>query len=124
MICAVYENIYTCHGQNIYSTIVEADVLPKFSSYKCFSMSRIGLKSPIAGLPCRPIIPKQSETLDFVWQYFLKLNGSVALHKPIHVSNLDIIIDVNNLDEKTPHERWTLNQAFMKKLRTRNLGGA
>ena len=109
--------------QNV-STIVEADVLPKFSSYKCFSMSRIGLKSPIAGLPCRPIIPKQSETLDFVWQYFLKLNGSVALHKPIHVSNLDIIIDVNNLDEKTPHERWTLNQAFMKKLRARNLGGA
>ena len=109
--------------QNV-STIVEADVLPKFSSYKCFSMSRIGLKSPIAGLPCRPIIPKQSETLDFVWHYFLKLNGSVALHKPIHVNCLDTIINVNNLEEKTPHERWSLNQAFMKKIRARNLGGA
>ena len=109
--------------QNV-STIVEADILPKFSSYKCFSMSRIGLKSPIAGLPCRPIIPKQSETLDFVWHYFLKLNGSVALHKPIHVNNLDITIDVNNLDEKLPHERWSLNQAFMKKLRARGIGGA
>jgi hypothetical protein len=33
--------------QNV-STIVEADILPTFSSCKCFSMSRIGLKTPMA----------------------------------------------------------------------------
>ena len=38
------------------------DLLPNFSTSKCYSMSRLGLKTPVAGMPCRPIIPKQKES--------------------------------------------------------------
>ena len=52
----------------------------------------------------------------------LKLNGSLALHEPIHANGLDVIIDGNTLEEKSPQELWRLNQKFMKLLRTRSNG--
>ena len=86
-------------------------------------MSRMGLKSPVAGLPCRPIFPKQSETMHFVWQYFLRLNGAVALHKPIFCSELNITIPDPGLPEKSPHERWLLNAKVNRELRNRRNAG-
>ena len=60
----------------------------------------------------------------FVWDYFLKLNGSLALCKPLYSPKLDIIFPLEQMCEKTPSERWRLNQAFMKTLRAARNAGA
>ena len=72
--------------------ILEYDLLPNFSTSKCYSMSRLGLKTPVAVMPCRPKIPKQKEALDYVWSYYQRLNGSLALKRPLVVKNLEISI--------------------------------
>ena len=88
-------------------------------------MSHIGLKSPVAGMPCRPIIPKQKETMLFVWDYFQKLNGAaVALCRPLHSSGFDILFQIPQIPEKPAHERWLLNQNYMKQLRAARNAGA
>jgi hypothetical protein len=55
--------------QNV-TTVVQGDVLPRFESYKCFSISRLGFKSPVAGLPCRPLIPNQQLTMRFILELY------------------------------------------------------
>ena len=79
---------------------------------------------PVAGLPCRPIIPNQQATVKFVWDYICKLNGSVALHKPLYAKELNILCQFDCLDELPPKDRWAKNQALMKRLRALGLGGA
>ena len=109
--------------QNV-STILGDDLLPKFSSSKSYSMTHLGLKTPVAGMPCRPVIPKQKETMMFVWDYFLKLNGALALCKPLYCSNVVPIFHFERLVEKTALERWQLNQKHMKILRAARNAGA
>lgn len=108
--------------QNV-STMVGKDILPRFDNYKCFSVSRLGFKSPVAGLPCRPIIPNQDQTVRYVWNYIVQLNGSVALHKPLYIKHLNILCHFDQLLELAPRERWSKNQALMKRLRNLGRGG-
>ena len=108
--------------QNI-TTVVQGDLLPRFDNYKCFSISRLGFKSPVAGLPCRPIFPNQQLTMKFVWDYIVKLQGSVALHRPLYIKELNILCRFPPLVELTPRERWAKNAALMKRVRASGLGG-
>ena len=108
--------------QNV-TTVVQGDVLPRFESYKCFSISRLGFKSPVAGLPCRPLIPNQQLTMRFIWNYIAQLQGAVALFKPLYIKDLNILCCFPPLIELTPRERWSRNANLMKRLRARGLGG-
>ena len=108
--------------QNI-TTLVQKDVLPRFTSYKCFSVSRLGFKSPVAGVPCRPILPNQEMTMKLVWSYIQQLNGSVALHKPLVSKHLNVLCHFQPFVELEPRERWARNQAYMKRLRKMAHGG-
>ena len=62
--------------QNV-STILQTDVLPTFNSNKCYSMFRLGFKSPVAGTPCRPLLQNQELTMKYIWGYLQRLNGSI-----------------------------------------------
>ena len=54
----------------------------------------------------------------------MRLNGAMALNRPIHSKSVNIVCHFEEIVEKTPHQRWTLNQAFMKRQRAqRNAGG-
>ena len=53
----------------------------------------------------------------FVWNYIVQLNGSVALHKPLYIKHLNIQCCFDPLLELAPRERWSKNQALMKRLR-------
>jgi hypothetical protein len=108
--------------QNV-TTLVQHDILPKFNSYKCFSISRLGFKSPVAGIPCSPILPNQEMTMKLVWGYIQQLNGSVALHKPLCSRHLNVLCHFEPIAELEPRERWARNQAFMKRLRRLGQGG-
>eukprot|EP00435_Cladocopium_sp_Y103_P004600 s2444_g1.t1 len=69
--------------QNV-ATLLQTDILPTFDSYKCFSVARLGFKSPVAGLPCRPIIPNQTATMELVWDYIVKLQGYFEKKGEVH----------------------------------------
>ena len=52
--------------QNV-TTILQTDVFPVFNTDKCYSMFRLGFKSFVAGIPCRPKLPNQDVTMKCVW---------------------------------------------------------
>lgn len=60
----------------------------------------------------------------FVWDYFLKLNGALALCKPLYCSKVTPIFQIEQMEEKTAKERWQLNQKHMKFLRAARDAGA
>ena len=108
--------------QNV-TTVVQNDILPRFNSYKCFSISRLGFKSPVAGIPCRPILPNQEMTMKLVWGYIQQLNGSVALYKPLVSKHLNVLCQFEPITELEPRGRWARNQTLMKRLRRLGHGG-
>ena len=82
------------------------------------------IRSFVAGIPCRPVLPNQGITMKFVWSYLQRLNSSIALHKPIFSDNVNRLCWLDEIVEKSSGKRWTLNAAFMRRLRATRNGGA
>ena len=61
--------------------------------------------------------------MKFVWSYLQRLNGSIALHKPIYSEHVNCLCNFEKIAEKTPTERRALNAVFMRGLRARRNGG-
>lgn len=53
----------------------------------------------------------------------MRLQGLVALYRPLFIKDLNILCHFPPLVELTPRERWTRNAALMKRLRACGLGG-
>ena len=85
--------------QNV-GTILQYDPIPSFNSNKCYSLFRLGLKTSVAGIPCRPIIPNQRATMCFINDYLMRLNGAMALNRPIHSKSVNIVCHFEEIVEK------------------------
>ena len=55
--------------------------------------------------------------------YLQRLNGSSAPHKPIYSEHVNCLCNYDEIIEKSSRERWSLNAAFMRKLRAQRNGG-
>ena len=67
------QNLLTISGQKIF---------PSFKTFKCRSLTRLGLKGVVAVVGRRPVLPNSEPTMDFVAKYMANLQGN-ALNEPI-----------------------------------------
>ena len=111
----------TCY--KMWQQFCKRNFYPQFNTNKCYSMFRLGFKSFVAGIPCRPALPNQDITMKFVWSYLQRLNGSIALHKPIFSDNVNCLCWFEEIEEKSSRQRLSLNATFMRRLRSTRDGG-
>ena len=102
--------------QNMLS-IQDQPVFPDFRECKCKSLQRFGHVCAVAGVPIRPVIPNQQQTLEAVQVYLHSLHGSAALHKPIFVREVVPTLQCDAFPEKSSKDRFNLYMQHMKKLR-------
>lgn len=102
--------------QNV-QTIEKQLFFPQFKESKCKSLQRLGHPSPVAGVPRRPILPRQNETIVAVQQYVLALQKSAALHNPVYLKDTQPSLHFDHIQEETPQFRFNKYAQFMKKSR-------
>lgn len=102
--------------QNMQS-IESQNFFPSFKESKCKSLQRLGHVCPVAGVPRRPIIPRQAETIVAVQRYIQSLNASAALHQVIYIRDIQPSLIIDEIEEPSTYNRFNRYSQFMKKLR-------
>ena len=97
-------------------TLLQQPVFPQFGTFKCRSLTRLGMTGVIAGVSRRPKIPNPAQTMQFVRSYLDGLKG-VAFENPIHVKNLEPQLTFDPIPEPSPAQRYNNYAVFMKRLR-------
>jgi len=97
-------------------TLLQQPIFPKFGTFKCRSLTRLGMTGVIAGVSRRPKIPNPAQTMQFVRSYLDGLKG-VAFENPIHVKNLEPQLTFDPIPEPSPAQRYNNYAVFMKRLR-------
>ena len=102
--------------QNMLS-IQDQPVFPDFRESKCKSLQRFGHVCAVAGVPRRPIIPNQKQTLEAVQVLLHSLHGSAALHTSIFVREVVPTLQCDTFPEKSAKDRFNLYMQLMKRKR-------
>lgn len=97
-------------------TLLQQPVFPKFGTFKCRSLTRLGMTGVIAGVSRRPKVPNPTQTMQFVRSYLDGLKG-VAFDNPIHIKNLEPQLTFDPIPEPTTAQRYNNYAGFMKRLR-------
>lgn len=97
-------------------TLSQQPIFPKFGTFKCRSLTRLGMIGVIAGVPRRPKIPNPGLTMQFVRSYLDGLKR-IAFDNPITVKNLVPQITFTETPEPTSAQRHNNYGAYMKRLR-------
>ena len=102
--------------QNV-QTLISEDFFPDFKESKCKSLQRLGHVCPVAGVPRRPMIPRQEATVTAVRQYILSLQSSAALHQVIYIKDVQPSLQLTHIEDPPANIRFKRYAQFMKKLR-------
>jgi len=102
--------------QNV-QTILSEVFFPDFKESKCKSLQRLGHVCPVAGVPRRPMIPRQDETITAVRQYILSLQSSAALYQVVYIKDVQPSIQLEPIEDPPASIRFNRYTQFMKKLR-------
>ena len=81
-------------------------LLPKFKSKQCRSLSRLGFHEKFTGLPCRPGMLYQAQTMDIVWDYIQKIGPNGFLDRPLEIPVQTPWTTFPPLDEISPDLRY------------------
>ena len=95
-------------------TVSGQDLMPKFKSSRCKSLSRLGFHEKFTGVPCRPILPLRQQTMDLVWQYIRAIGPSGFLDQPLKIPCQPALIDVSDRAEIPPRARFANYSRFLK----------
>ena len=98
-------------------TIQDQQFFPNFKESRCRSLQRLGHPSPVAGVPRRPVIPRQAETIVAVQQYLYSLQGSAALHNGIFLKDVQPTLSFTTIPEHNPQYRYNRYSQYMRRLR-------
>ena len=97
--------------QNL-STVTEQRIFPDFGTFKCRTLTRLGLKGVVARIPRRPVLPNTTDTINFVAKYMSNLTG-IALNEPIYYKDLIPMMVFDRIHEPTAAQRHNLYASFM-----------
>ena len=81
-------------------------LMPKFKSKQCRSLSRLGFHEKYTGLPCRPGMLLQTQTMDIVWDYIQKIGPNGFLDRPLEIPVQAPWATFPPLDEISPDLRY------------------
>ena len=102
--------------QNL-QTLIGDVFFPEFKESKCRSLQRLGHACPVAGVPRRPMIPRQEETITAVRQYIMSLQSSAALFQVIYIKDVQPTLQLKSIEDPPTDIRFKRYAQFMKKLR-------
>ena len=91
-------------------TITDVPFFPVFGESKCRSLQRLGHVCPVAGVPRRPTIPNEEQTILAVRQHIVALKGSAALHDVIFIRDLKPTLQLEPIHEATSQQRWNMQR--------------
>ena len=87
---------------------------PKFDSNKCRSLTHIKWEVQAAGIPCRPVLPLQSQTLSTVQKIAFSMGEKYKLSEPFVRPDIPKILDSINLPDLDPNVRCSKYASFMR----------
>ena len=104
--------------------LTRLQVIPKFVSNRkkpCLSLSRLGFDAKVAGLPCRPKLERNAETMAQVKKYLVCLKGVPKLHEPLPECVGDPLIPFLDFEEFDPKQRTNKAEVLRRYIRRNNL---
>ena len=84
----------------------EKKIFPSFRSNQCKSLIRYGYMGNHTGIPCRPIMLQQQETLQWVKKYMHQARIKGSLTEPFHIPGAPVILTFPPLIEISAKDRW------------------
>ena len=96
---------------------------PKFLSNKCRSLTHLKWEVQAAGIPCRPVLPLQSETLSTIKKIAYSPAEKYKLCEPYIRPGIPQILEPANLPELDARVRCSKYSLFMKARRDRTQHG-
>ena len=102
----------------------QCTLFPTFKSNQCKSLMRFGYAGKHTGIPCRPVMNKQTETMEWVRKFMVKARSEGHLGQTPVLPNGQAIIDFPSLIEKKPNERWAIYFQIKGKQRRDRLANA
>lgn len=92
------------------SKFLKVDLIPQYPQphkKPCQSLAKLGFATQAAGIPKRPIIPCQKETMEIVRSYLDNLTGKQSLDKPISIPYSTPIVPCPDIADLTPQQRYS-----------------
>ena len=86
----------------------QVTLFPKFQSNQCKSLMRFGYTGKHTGVPCRPLMQKQQETMEWVRKFLVKARYEGHLGQTPILPDGQAIIDFPPLVEKDSQQRWAM----------------
>jgi hypothetical protein len=105
--------------QNL-STLVQGRFFPAFGLFKCRTLTRLGMKGVLAGIPRRPGLPNAKITMEYVNSYLDSMKG-LALETPIYTKNLQPEMTFQRIHEPSTQQRYNIYASRMKLIRKSRL---
>ncbi len=84
----------------------EKKIFPSFRSNQCKSLIRYGYTGKHTGIPCRPVMQKQKETIQWVKKYMHNARIKGSLTDPFSIPNQQATISFEQIPELPACERW------------------
>ena len=84
----------------------QVQLFPSFQSNQCKSLIRFGYMGKHTGVPCRPLMHKQKETMEWVRKFLVKARSEGNLGQTPHLPEGQSCINFEPLVELTPEQRW------------------
>ena len=88
----------------------QCTLFPAFKSNQCKSLMRFGYAGKHTGIPCRPLMNKQIETMEWVRKFMVKARSEGHLGQTPILPDGQAIIDFPSLTEKKT--RWEMGHLF------------
>eukprot|EP00438_Fugacium_kawagutii_P001979 Skav210047 [mRNA] locus=scaffold706:505896:511097:- [translate_table: standard] len=96
-------------------TISQIQWFPTFKHACCSSPKHLNYLSKAAGIPCRPLMPRQAETMLAIQQFLRCLSGKSSLSNPFPNHHVTPMFDIPQLVELSVEERFRrYNQVYQE----------
>ena len=104
--------------------LVNKEIIPKLTPVKVKSLSQLGAKVLKQGLPLRPKLPLQDETLEILQKYFREhgQNGKACFTAMPHIPLMDPVVttDLDETSEFTQKDRQKLYRERRQQMKDEN----
>ena len=115
-LCLAFQNLVQC-----VQSLSGVKIIPSNPRKKSASMLRLGFEGKIlTSFPIRPVMQKAHETMTYVYQYIVQLNGAKILKLPLDNLVVDGILDVPHWEYETNATTRYRNYLKLRRIRKKH----
>ena len=115
-LCLAFQNLVQC-----VQSLSGVKIIPANPRKKSASMLRLGFEGKIlTSFPIRPVMQKAHETMTYVYQYIVQLNGAKILKLPLDNLVVDGILDIPHWEYETNAATRYRNYLKLRRIRKKH----